>query len=1071
MKIMMKSHAFWRLTALVALLCACGGSLRAQSQWTQEDACPGWNNPQNFEAGDGANFYYQARLGKKIKNGSTGIAPNMTTGETGYASEDTYSGSASVAQGTWDTIHMIPDSRWPNVTIGNATISTGYDNAAFPTGFSQNNAFAIYSYNTPNAVSGGPVGMDANTGNGLPYVPTSFNTNDSNLITPEGNYNTHMERSIRIGDASGGTNATAIYYNLVPNGDNAMFFIYYACVIPKPSGYTHGISCDPAFIIRVCKQNAQGKWVSVSPYRDSDDPLQAPNNPPYDDALAYAVPSTLAPSQTDGAAGGTVVPGQDGWHRISINPQGNSSGSRPFDMLWKEWSKVSLNLSNFYGEHIRIEVMVSDCCQNQHFAYAYVAGECRPMTLASSGCPAGRDTNVTVLSAPVGLQSYVWYASDFGKGTCPQPNPQFLNAGGSYDYYTWRRLNTDSTAADAYRHNVSSRDFKVTKRGTRNNVQMVLGDSTGTTQYFRCKMVSALNPARPIVSYLYTSVTNSKPTMAIDTLSLCGGDVRLWNRSFVPGGSDADVDLAGTTWTFYNNPNALGTPDSTATGDSVTIHYNDGNRRSVVVRTDHSFDQNNPNAGECYSEATYTFTPLMNPTARMTITDTVLCDTSSATFIDVSEGVTYRRWSFLDEDAPDDDTTQLVVYPNEGPATENNQSVTRSFTHPVEPVELYVRNGLYYVNRANTAETTWCSDVARREVRVFTNPELTVTGIDTPEPDTIVCQGSLTNVSVHAVGVDGCQYQWSTSEGAITGGLPAGPNLQVAPQAPTETYYVRVISPQGCEAWGSIRVHLVKPTLSMVPGNGLICPGEEVTLLAENAHHYSWVSVPEDTTLTNSDTNLIHVRPSETTTYIMYGYGSNNCRADSLTKTVTVLPKPIPHVSYEPTIVDVDDPTVVLRNQSENSVRAEWEFANGEMAVGDEVTHTFVEATGANMVYVTLIPYNELDCPEEYRFGIPVRLYTMWYPNIFTPNSEDENSYFRMYTAVSGEEGSYEVYRLYIYNRRGEVVFETNDPEFVWDGTCNGVACPQGTYVYVCRYRKPGILTLSEQRGTVTLVR
>ena len=30
---------------------------------------------------------------------------------------------------------------------------------------------------------------------------------------------------------------------------------------------------------------------------------------------------------------------------------------------------------------------------------------------------------------------------------------------------------------------------------------------------------------------------------------------------------------------------------------------------------------------------------------------------------------------------------------------------------------------------------------------------------------------------------------------------------------------------------------------------------------------------------------------------------------------------------------------------------------------------------------------------------------------------------------------------------------------------------PQGAYVYVCRYRKPGMNTLSELRGTVTLIR
>lgn len=1040
---MMKSNTFWCLSALVAMLFACSGSLHAQ--WLQEQACPGWNNPQNFsQAGDGVNFYYQARLGKKIKNGSTGIAPNMTTGETGYASEATYSGSASIAQGTWDTISMKSASQMDNVTITGQS-----DHAAFPQGFDQNRAFAIYSYNTPNA-SSGPVGYDANTGNGLPYVPTSFNTNDSLLNTPEGNFNTTMLRSIRIGDAYGGTNATGLYYNMKVNSENAMFFIYYACVIPRPTTYTHGISCDPAFIIRVCKKNAQNKWVSVSPYRDSSDPLQAPNSAPYCDSLAYAVSSTPA---TDG---GTVVIGQNGWHEWQGSPGGNGTSSVRVE--WKEWEKVSLNLSNFYGENIRIEVMVSDCCQTQHYAYAYIAGECRPMSLASSGCPAGRDTSVTTLSAPMGLQSYVWYASEFGKGQCT--NPQWFQPGGTYDYYTWRRLTTDSTAADAYKYQVRSTDFRVSKRGPRNNVVTLPRDSTGIYQYFRCKMVSALNPARPIVSNLYTGVGNTKPTMDVKKRELCGGDVKLRNTSFVPGGSESDVDLEHTKWSFYDNANCLGTPIDTLIGDSISKHFDDGNTRYVLVRSTNTPDPNNPSVTECYSEAIYPIIPMMNPKAGMTLSNRVLCDDDEVTISDTSSGVTYRRWSFRPNDAPENDDSTMAVY-SQGPATAQNQSVTRSFTHSVEPIELYVRNGLFYLNDTNIYDTTFCSDVAHDTVRVFLHPELEVTG------DTIVCKGSKTNATVAAVGVDSCTYQWSTSNGTITGGLPAGATLRVEPHSAVETYYVRVTSPQQCVAWDSIRVYLVQPTLTMIPANGLICPGDTVTLIGGNADHYTWSASPVDSSLIGQDSlDFVTVTPMENTIYAMVGHGSNDCDADSMFKSVIVKPLPIPQVSYEPAIVDVDDPTVMLRNLSEYSVGADWEFANNETASGNEVSHTFTEATGSDTVYVTLSPYNELNCPVHYRFGIPVSLYNAWFPNIFTPNSEDENANFRMYANMP-----YEVFHVYIYNRRGEVVYESNSPEFSWDGTCDGVKCPQGAYVYVCRYRKPGMLTLVEQRGTVTLVR
>ena len=80
--------------------------------------------------------------------------------------------------------------------------------------------------------------------------------------------------------------------------------------------------------------------------------------------------------------------------------------------------------------------------------------------------------------------------------------------------------------------------------------------------------------------------------------------------------------------------------------------------------------------------------------------------------------------------------------------------------------------------------------------------------------------------------------------------------------------------------------------------------------------------------------------------------------------------------------------------------------------------------------------------------------------------SEDQNSTFRLFTI-----NAYEFFHIYIYNRRGELVFDSDDPEFVWDGTMDGKPCPQGTYVYVCRFRKPGTNNLAQLHGSVTLVR
>ncbi len=87
------------------------------------------------------------------------------------------------------------------------------------------------------------------------------------------------------------------------------------------------------------------------------------------------------------------------------------------------------------------------------------------------------------------------------------------------------------------------------------------------------------------------------------------------------------------------------------------------------------------------------------------------------------------------------------------------------------------------------------------------------------------------------------------------------------------------------------------------------------------------------------------------------------------------------------------------------------------------------------------------------------------FPNVFTP-SLATNSTFHAYTTAVTE------FELWIYDRRGALVFHTTDINQGWDGTHDGTPLPQATYVYKCRYRDQ--LTPSGYQnltGIVTLLR
>ena len=90
----------------------------------------------------------------------------------------------------------------------------------------------------------------------------------------------------------------------------------------------------------------------------------------------------------------------------------------------------------------------------------------------------------------------------------------------------------------------------------------------------------------------------------------------------------------------------------------------------------------------------------------------------------------------------------------------------------------------------------------------------------------------------------------------------------------------------------------------------------------------------------------------------------------------------------------------------------------------------------------------------------------LWFPNVFTPNSDGVNDYFHPvgYGVLD--------FHMYIFNRWGEQIFETENLEPGWDGTFHGRECSDGVYFYISDYRVTengsGTHTV---KGSVTLLK
>ncbi|MBP6184781.1 MAG: gliding motility-associated C-terminal domain-containing protein [Saprospiraceae bacterium] len=87
-------------------------------------------------------------------------------------------------------------------------------------------------------------------------------------------------------------------------------------------------------------------------------------------------------------------------------------------------------------------------------------------------------------------------------------------------------------------------------------------------------------------------------------------------------------------------------------------------------------------------------------------------------------------------------------------------------------------------------------------------------------------------------------------------------------------------------------------------------------------------------------------------------------------------------------------------------------------------------------------------------------------PNVFTPNGDGVNDTF-------GEWGmcNYSAFQLTVFNRWGQVVFETNDAGQKWNGVTNGTPQPSDEYVYIVEWISGLSGKILKRRGSITLVR
>jgi gliding motility-associated-like protein len=415
----------------------------------------------------------------------------------------------------------------------------------------------------------------------------------------------------------------------------------------------------------------------------------------------------------------------------------------------------------------------------------------------------------------------------------------------------------------------------------------------------------------------------------------------------------------------------------------------------------------------CTASATYTFI-VNGPKANFTLTPVsgIICLGQTYTFtINDSSNVGSWYWDFGDGSGGD-----TLVSP-----------VSHTYNyHPPNPTGTTTVT-LIYKNHL-------CHETAQSPISIYQVIANFLRNGGLTKQDTAHCLGtadSFSNTSTYPGGTN--TNFWSFGNGATSTALSPTYQYSVA-----GTYSVELIitnSATGC-ADTAIKQMIIYPQFTVaVTGNDTICVGSSENLTSTPiAATYSWTaSIPPN------PINMANpvVSPSVTTTYTLLASDVNGCK-DSASVVVFVEQKPKP-INWDTTIVIGQ--SVTLPGGQGPGYTYTWSPTTSLSCTN---CPTPVYNSTVNASFIEIIADDRGCFRDTSTFKIDILPEaSIAVPTAFTPNGDGKNDV--IYVAGWGIK-SLQYFK--IFNRWGELVFQSEDITVGWDGTYKGVPQNIETYVY-----------------------
>ena len=318
-----------------------------------------------------------------------------------------------------------------------------------------------------------------------------------------------------------------------------------------------------------------------------------------------------------------------------------------------------------------------------------------------------------------------------------------------------------------------------------------------------------------------------------------------------------------------------------------------------------------------------------------------------------------------------------------------------------------------------------------------------------PDPIIINISSSLTictgqNASFTAIatgGTPGYSYSWNN-------GLSTGKFFNVSPPV-TTTYFLAVTDLKHCSADTLVIVE-VNPLPTVIAANNTICFGNTTTLSASGAEQYKW---EPSTALSSASGAVISANPQSTTHYTVTGTNSKFCSKDTFL-TLTISPLPTVECGIN---LSINGGESVMLNAN-GTGNYSWYPIEGLSCISCKKTLASPLSTTTYYLILT----DSIGCLTKDSLTIWVNQ-QIYIPSSFTPNGDDINDVFYVY-------GDFSSIDLKIYDRWGEMIFQSKNSSTGWDGKFKGKPVQEDNYIYILNVRN-SFNNEMVYRGKIVLIR